>query len=60
MKIFRQRMVHRELTIHVGSDIIYIDGGGEVIAIERQTGAISEHPNQVIPTCPTGAGSNLF
>jgi len=46
-------MVHRELVLHIGQDVIYIEGGGEVLTIDRQTGVIQENPSQVIPTQPT-------
>ena len=46
-------MVHRELIIHIGQDVIYIEGGGEVLSINRHTGSVEEDPSHVIPTQPT-------
>ena len=43
-------MLHRELNIHIGSDAIYIEGGGDVIYIDKHSGSINENPSEIIPT----------
>merc|ERR1711953_1126351 len=42
--------VHREYSIHLGEDGIYVEGGGEVIYIDKTTGQVNEHSSLVIPT----------
>jgi hypothetical protein len=42
--------VHREYSIHCGEEGIYIEGGGEVIYIDKATGQVNEHSSLVIPT----------
>ena len=36
--LFRMVGVHREYSVHLGADGIYIEGGGEVIYIDRANG----------------------
>ena len=36
--VFRMVGVHREYSVHLGADGIYIEGGGEVIYIDRANG----------------------
>lgn len=42
--------VHQEYSIHVGIDAIYVEGGGEVLFIDKGTGQVKEHSSLVIPT----------
>ena len=35
--------VHQEYSIHVGADAIYVEGGGEVLFIDKSTGQVKEH-----------------
>jgi len=42
--------VHRDYSVHLGADGIYIEGGGEVIYIDRANGEVNEHSSLVIPT----------
>lgn len=35
--------VHQEYSIHVGSDAIYVEGGGEVLFIDKNNGQVKEH-----------------
>jgi len=43
-------MVHRDISIHIGPDEVYVEGNGEVLLINRQTGSIDDHKSQTIPT----------